>query len=458
MNSKTRCFQFLENIVTEFPDNDAVIWRNSRVSYREVWELMDSQTKFFVDQGIMPGDVVALEADYSPLSIACFFALIELSSIVVPLSFAARTKREEFLEVADPNWIVTINEEDSATITFRGRHTRHEYYNELARRGHAGLVLFSSGSTGKSKAAVHDLDYLLEKFHVRRQQMRAITFLLFDHIGGVNTLLYTMSNGGCVVVVDDRSPESVLSAVEQYKVDLLPASPTFLNLLLLSKAYDGRDLRSLKVISYGTEPMQAYTLHRMAEVFPHVTLQQTYGLSELGILRSKSRSNDTLWVKLGGEGYEIRVVDNILQIKAKSAMLGYLNAPSPFTQDGWFVTGDEVEVDGDYFRILGRKSDIINVGGEKVYPAEVESAILECEGVVDAVVYGISNPITGNVVAAKVVVREIDDVKQLRKQYTMLLREKLQDYKIPARWEFTTVGVHSERFKRHRSYGAGDNA
>ena len=69
---------------------------------------------------------------------------------------------------------------------------------------------------------------------------------------------------------------------------------------------------------------------------------QTHGLSEVGILRSKSEDSNSLWVKIGGEDYQTRIKD-MLEIKAKSAMLGYLNAPSPFTKDGWFMTGDKVE-------------------------------------------------------------------------------------------------------------------
>ena len=118
--------------------------------------------------------------------------------------------------------------------------------------------------------------------------------------------------------------------------------------------------------------MPENTLERIHELLPGVRLQQTYGLSEVGILRSKSKSSDSLWVKVGGEGFETRIVDGMLEIKARSAMLGYLNAPSPFTNDGWLKTGDVVEQDGEYIRILRRDSEIINVGGEKVYPAEVE--------------------------------------------------------------------------------------
>ena len=81
-----------------------------------------------------------------------------------------------------------------------------------------------------------------------------------------------------------------------------------------------------------------------------------------------------------GDGYKTRVVDGLLEVKAKSAMLGYLNAPSPFTDDGWFKTGDSVLENG-YYKILGRKSEIINVGGEKVYPQEVENIMLKMQEV-----------------------------------------------------------------------------
>jgi len=158
---------------------------------------------------------------------------------------------------------------------------------------------------------------------------------------------------------------------------------------------------------------------KINKIFRNVKLQQTYGLIEVGVLRSKSERNDSLWVRLGGENYATRIVNGILQIKSDSTMLGYLNAPSPFTKDGWFVTGDKVEVKGKYFKILGRESEIINVGGEKVYPAEVESVIQKIENVAEVTVFGKKNPLMGNIVCAKVrLSEEIDHdkfVKELKK-------------------------------------------
>jgi acyl-CoA synthetase (AMP-forming)/AMP-acid ligase II len=143
-------------------------------------------------------------------------------------------------------------------------------------------------------------------------------------------------------------------------------------------------LSALRLITYGSEPMPPTTLARLRAAFPSVELRQTYGLIELGVLRAKSESSDSLWVKVGGEGYDLRVVDGILQIKAASAMLGYLNAASPFTQDGYFITGDRVELNGEYMRFLGRESELINVGGQKVFPGEVESVLLESDLVEEA--------------------------------------------------------------------------
>ena len=90
------------------------------------------------------------------------------------------------------------------------------------------IILFSSGSTGESKASVHDLTYLLEKFKIERHTLITITFLLYDHIGGFNTLFYILSNGGVIITVKDRNPSHVLGLIEKYNVELLPTSPTFL--------------------------------------------------------------------------------------------------------------------------------------------------------------------------------------------------------------------------------------
>jgi acyl-CoA synthetase (AMP-forming)/AMP-acid ligase II len=186
-------------------------------------------------------------------------------------------------------------------------------------------------------------------------------------------------------------------------------------------------------------------------LFPDIKFQQTYGLIELGVMRSKSQDNDSLWVKIGGEGYQTRVVDGILQIKSDSAMLGYLNAKSPFTEDGWFITGDSVEVDGEYFKILGRVSEMINVGGEKVFPQEVENVILEIPEVLDVLVYSEKNNITGNIVCAKVQLNEIGNSKDILNEIKRFCRKKLESFKVPVKIIITHEPLYSGRFKKQRT-------
>lgn len=433
----------------EYAGRDAIIWEDEVYDYAWLSKQIDRYANDLERHRVEPQTVACLEGDFTPSSVALFLALIERGVILVPLTNQGG-KHGPFLDIAQVEAMISIGADDSITVERTGRKATHGIYSELRRRKHPGLVLFSSGSTGAPKAAVHDMVPLLRKFETRRHAYRSISFLLYDHIGGINTMLHTLSNGGCLVTVRGRTPDEVLRTIATHRVELLPTSPTFMNLILLSEAHEHYDLSSLKIVTYGTEPMPPTTLRRFHELFPEITLQQTYGLSELGILRSKSKSSDSLWVRIGGEGFEIRVVDGILQIKAQSAMVGYLNAPSPFTEDGWFNTNDRVEVDGDHFRILGRDSELINVGGEKVYPTEVESAILEMDNVADVVVYKEPSAIVGNIVCARVALEHPEDPRQFSRRLKAFCATKLERFKVPSRVVIVEQPQHNERFKRIR--------
>ena len=156
-------------------------------------------------------------------------------------------------------------------------------------------------------------------------------------------------------------------------------------------------------------------------------------------------------MKIGGEGYETKIVDGILWIRAESAMLGYLNADSPFDCDGWFNTQDAVQQqDGGWLRFLGRASDVINVGGQKLYPAEVESVLLELENVLDATVRGEPNSITGQCVVARVNLREPEAAVDLKARLRRHCQGRLAAYMIPAKVEVAAAEQFGARCKRLR--------
>jgi len=443
--------KFLHDVFNEFGNKDSIIWKKSTQSYKSLSDKIQEFRLIIDSNNIKKGAVIALEGDFSPGSIALLMALIEKSCIIVPLTYKSNKNESRMFDIAKVESVFRVDEEDLIDFKQIAPRSENDYYSVIRKRKHPGLVLFTSGTSGEPKAAVHDLLALLDKFRTRRMALRTLNFLLFDHWGGLNTMFHILSNGGVVIATKDRNPENICKLIEDYKIELLPASPTFLNLMLLSGVYNNYNLNSLKIISYGTEPMPESTLKRLKKIFSKVKLLQTYGLIELGVMRSKSEKDNSLWVKVGGDGYKTRVVDGMLEINAKSAMLGYLNAPSPFTQDGWFKTGDAVKVKGEYIKILGRKSELINVGGDKVYPQEVESVIQEMENIDEVTVYGEINPIMGNIVCAKVRLLKDENQKVFSLRLKKYCADKLVNFKIPVRIKIEDNKQYGERFKKIRS-------
>ena len=428
----------------------AIVWRGRTATYGDFDKAWTAWERQLDAEGLQPGDTVAVIGDYSPGSITLLLALIARRAILVPLSVDSADQHDRFIELAEVDRLVRLDVNDRPVWSRPGRRADHPLLTQLRATGDAGLVLFSSGSTGKPKAILHALSPLLEKFRRPRPRYRAINFLLFDHIGGVNTLLYTLSNLGTIVVPADRSVAKVCEAIAEHKVELLPTSPSFLNLLLLAEAARHYDLGSLKLVTYGTEVMPERTLALANAALPGVTFQQTYGLSELGILRSKSASNDSLFVKVGGEDFETKVEDGTLRIRARSSMLGYLNAPSPFDADGWFDTGDAVIEENGFYRILGRQSDVINVGGQKVYPAEVEQVLADMPGVIDAAVSGEPHLLLGRIVVATIQTEEAVDAVVMRRRVAEHCKGRLQPFMVPSKVKVVRDSPVNYRFKKTR--------
>jgi len=437
--------------LAQWGNDTALVWQDTETSYRALLGLSAHWRGEFQARQVEAGQVVALEGSFSPNACAALLALVELGVIVVPLTPLMRAQREKFLEIAEVRLSVEFDSTDGATFTAHERSVSNPLTQSLIERGNPGLVIFSSGSTGAPKAILHDFAVILDKFAKVRQKKTTLTFLLFDHIGGIDTLFNTFASGGTVVTVATRDPETVCRAIAKYRVHTLPTSPTFLNLLLMSGAAEQHDLSSLKVIAYGTEPMPKSTLEALHAVLPDVSLVQTYGMSELGVLRSRSRDSQSLWLKFTGEGFETKIVDGILWVRAKTAMMGYLNAPDLFDAEGWLNTQDAVEVDGEYLRILGRATDLINVGGQKVYPAEVENVLLQLENVEDVAVFGKPQPMMGQVVAARFKLRAPEAMDVFKRRMMAFCRERLSNYQIPRAVEFTDSEQFGARFKKMRN-------
>ena len=432
-------------------DAPALFWREVAFSYAEFFKMIDAWRERLPAYGIGPGSVCGVLSDYSPQTCALFFALMQLRAILVPFTRAVEAEMPTFIDIAGAQCLFRFDVADAWIFEAFQDAPQSDRVVSFRERGTPGLIVFTSGSTGKPKGILHDCERVMRKFVTERPGWRTILFLMMDHFGGFNTLLATFAYTGSGVCVLERTPEVVCRTIERTRAELLPTTPTFLNLLIASRTYAGFDLSSIKMITYGTELMPEATLQKVRAIFPNAQIKQTYGLSELGVLRSKSESGDSVWVKIGGEGFEVKVVDDLLWVRSEANMVGYLNAPSPFDADGWMCTGDQVEVNGEYIRFLGRQSEIINVGGQKVFPIEVETVLLQADNVREATVYGSKHPLLGQVVHARVSLHRAEDPAALSERLRKFCLGRLAKYKVPMR--FVVVDEddqRSERFKKIR--------
>ena len=423
-------------------------------TYRDLIAAIDRADAALNRSDVTGNTVCSLHGDYSLERIAAFLALAIRKSIVVPIAHTTAAETIERLTTAGVTHRWDGNPTTPPEKTAVNQNTDLDLYSRLRAQGHAGLVLFSSGSTGRAKAMLHDLDGLIDSH--RGRKIRALTllvFLMFDHIGGLNTLLTAMAAGTTLVVPEKREPDAVAKLIEKFGVSVLPASPTFLNLLLISGANQRHNLSRLRIISYGTEPMPEGLLQRLRQAFPRARFIQTFGTSETGISRTTSQSSDSTLMKLDDPAIEHRIVKGELWLRSRTQILGYLNHDmDAFTEDGWFRTGDLVEPgENGYLRIVGREREVINVGGEKVLPAEVESILLEIPEIADCLVHGASHPLTGQIVVAEITASDPDmERSAMRRLIRRHCKGRIAAYKVPVKITLVTVTRRNDRFKKQR--------
>ena len=446
----------MNKMVDKFKNNDqtAIIYNGKKYSYNELY-IKIKEIENFIEGKIKSGEVVAILADYSFVSIALFFALYENKNIISPITSTSQKEIDGKLKESFSTKIINL-ENENLVITNIKSEASHKIINDLQTSKCAGLILFSSGSTGAPKAMIHNLDTLVDSYGDKKQkQINMLVFLMFDHIGGINTMLNILSMNATMIIPQNRNADDICKLIEEYKIAVLPSSPTFLNLILINRSYEKYDLSSLRMITYGTETMPEGLLNRLKAVFSKVKFLQTFGTSETGIAATSSKSSSSTFMKIDDENLEYKIVDNELWLRSKTQILGYLNrSMESFTNDGWFKTGDLVELDNEGFiKIIGRNKEIINVGGQKVLPSEVESVLLGMDEIEDCLVYGEQNAITGQSVSCDVVLKHGIDDSGFKILVRKFCKDKLDNFKIPTRVNVVQKTEFTERFKKSRIKG-----
>jgi fatty-acyl-CoA synthase len=313
--------------------------------------------------------------------------------------------------------------------------------------------MYTSGTTGRPKGAVltHGnmtwscLNQILGFDFTPDERTLGLAPLF--HIGGLNgTLNPTLLRGGCVVLVRGFDPPATLAVIAEQRVTSFFAVPTMLDALSRQPDFDTLDLSALRTIGAAGAPLPLPLLHTWLD--RGITVQQAYGMTESAPAGTSLDSPDAV-TKVGSAGksqffVDVRVVrpdgtecapDEIGEVvlSGPNIMAGYWNAPEETAAaivDGWYHSGDAGSTDEDgYLYIRDRYKDMIISGGENVYPAEIESALLEFDDVQEAAVIGVPDSTWGEVGLAVVVPvpgTELDG-EELRTR----LRTRLAGFKVP---------------------------
>jgi len=333
--------------------------------------------------------------------------------------------------------------------------------------------MYTSGTTGLPKGVMISgrnmaaiLDGAVEKYRVGPDTVSMVAMPLF-HIGGTGWALAGMSRGGYSVILRDVDPDEVLRVIEERAVTSAFVVPAVLMMLLASARIDSTDVSSLQTIFYGASPISEDVLVRSMQALG-CDFAQVYGLTETtgAITTLAPEDHDPHGARshlLRSAGrplsyVELRIIDPVtgealpagavgeLTARSDQTMLGYWQKPAEtaavLSEDGWFRTGDAGWLSDDgYLFLHDRIKDMIVSGGENVYPAEVENALLSHPGVADAAVFGVPDDRWGETVKA-VLVRAAGagaDDEALASDILAATRGRLAHYKCPTSIDFVEV-------------------
>jgi len=456
----------------------AVIVNDEPVSFPRLESLVNFMASALIGLGVRPGDTVALELCNSLEYIATYFAILRVGGVVLCIDPRIKHEERAFLfEDARPKvWVFDPEKAEGSSghsqkpmgirtlplgfgsFLFSGSEFQDQPTIEdvPVEPDEPALIFYTSGSTGKPKGVVlprRALSVFPEFCESLFKESISVQVLgvsiPMSHLGGPIYCNMLARYGVSLVIVEPFRPDRFLKAIERHRVTGFHSVPPVLASLLQVPGREGLDLSSLSWIAPMGMAVPKPLMLDLKRAFPSAHVIQGYGLTETAgpiiavPFEDESRKLGSMG-KLLVSGCQIRVVNEAgsempnmetgeIAIAGKCLMKGYLNRPelnAKVFKDGWFFTGDLAYKDNEgFFCFMGRKDDVINVGGEKIYPAEVEAAFLAHPKIFEACVIGVDSPKRGKAIKAFVEMFPGERIEP--KELTLFLRSKLSRYKIP---------------------------
>ncbi|GLX97662.1 2,3-dihydroxybenzoate-AMP ligase [Herbidospora sp. NBRC 101105] len=444
----------------EFGDRTALVWRDERLSFRDLARRVDRTAAGFARHGIEPGDRVVLQLPNTPDFVVVAFAMFK-AGVKAVFSLASHRSNEvgHLASVSGAVGYVGPNHDMALSLGIEhvlspgdldGEPVAHPVAHPAADPSDVAFFLLSGGTTALPKLIPRTHDDYAYQTRIVADLCRvsaddvylAALPVEFNFTWGCPGVVGTLHRGGTVVLADDPGADGCFELIARERVTVTSLVPTVAHLWLEAREYLDDDLSSLRLVQIGGARLQP---ELAARIEPELgcRLQQVFGMAE-GLL-SMSRLDDPADRVIATQGRpvspfdEIRIADGELLARGPYTLRGYYNADehnaTAFTEDGFYRTGDLASVtpDGDLV-IEGRIKDVVIRGGDKIAAGEVEGHLLTHPDVDRAAVVPVPDEFLGERIYAFLVSRRVrPSLTDLKRA---LHERGLADFKLPDRIEF----------------------
>ena len=468
-NTKFTVVERIFNNALKSPDTIAIIANEKETSYKELAGMIYSISSFIKENGIKPNDTVVVQSVHEDTCIACYYAVHLLGAILVPVEKTATTKRiSEIAKDTDSKLIISLEQGNSNIKWLEYKQLRKISHNKTFEKdieivfpdiNQPCEMIFTTGTTGKSKGVLMShkhiswYAYSVAKNLEMKKNNRFLLTTPLNHAGGLRRTHLSLANGCCMVYMDGMNNlDKYFEYIEKYEVTSLYLPPVAIRILLTRTGNEiGRYKNCIDFVYSSSSSLPIGDCKALAKLLPFTRLYNAYEASETpGVSMYDYNSEEVLdntCLGKANDGVELGILDENgafvdspnkqgqICIKSKMNMNEYFHEKeltSSVMKNGWFVSNDLGYID-DKGRLYycGRKGDVINIGGYKIAPTDVEEEALlsgiinECICIEDFDEYDV--PYLKMLVVAK----EGFDPKKL----TDFLCEKLETYKIPRKIE-----------------------
>ena len=450
-----------------------LIGETQTLSYATFHELVNKLARALIASGLKTGDRVAVQAAKSNTQLALYVATIKAGGVYLPLNTSyTANELDYFISNAQARLVVvdekakqavtpiaeaqganllTLNADESGTLPMLAEQQAAQF--EAVARGSEDLaaILYTSGTTGRSKGAqlchrnLHSNTEVLRDFWQFKEDDVLLHMLPIYHTHGLFVACNLLAMvGGSMIFLPKFDADKALSFLPQ--ATTMMGVPTFYTRLLNEERFTREASEHMRLFISGSAPLLAET-HKSFAARTGKKILERYGMTETNMSTSNPYDGERIAGTVGVPlpGVELRIADaktgksvpdgeiGIIELKGDNVFTGYWQMPEKtkesFRDDGYFITGDMARIDEHgYVVIVGRDKDLIISGGLNVYPKEIESMVDELEGVTESAVIGVPHPDFGEAVVAVIVAAD----KTLNEESVMeFLADKMAKFKQP---------------------------